>query len=334
MADLKNQNKYEDQNEIQSSQNAGKNQGIQQKPILEAIPTYEIGQTEKIIRGENNSLIVLGRDRPGILASGYGGKGATQAARIDLIAGLASSYRHKDGTRTLPNKNTIVNPSFATDAARLYISQKSDIDAYMGLASGPRDQGIARSTIALKADTLRMHARGDIKLVTGRARFQGFGSSGETLSTGGDNEVVGTISLIAGNYTDDDTGVSFNMLDPFRKSNGQRRKLQPIPKGDNLASLMEEVIDKIAQLSSMVAQNTSNISYLNNSMLTHVHIAGPVPTTPSITHPVIYPVIETGGIQNRVEKAGFSKDLELMKINYLNPDFGSDFINSKFVFAT
>ena len=78
----------------------------------------------------------------------------------------------------------------------------------------------------------------------------------------------------------------------------------------------------------------SNISLLNTSMATHVHIAGPFPTTPSLTHPVVYPVIETGGLSNRTENVALSKDLELMKINYLNPDFGSDFINSKFVFTT
>jgi len=331
---LKENSKHENQKYINDSKKSGKNQGIGQKPILEPLPTFEPSQTEKIIRGSNNSFIVLGRDRPSVLKSGYGGKGATQAARIDLIAGLASSYRHKDGTKTPPNKNVVVNPSFATDAARLYISQKSDIDAYMGLAPGPRDQSTGRSTIAMKADTLRMHARGDIKLVTGRARFDGLGADGESLSTGGTNEVVGTISLIAGNYTDTDTGLSFNMLDPFRKSSGERRKLQPIPKGDNLASLLEETITKIQQLSSIVAQNTSNISLLNTSMATHVHIAGPFPTTPSLTHPVVYPVIETGGLSNRTENVALSKDLELMKINYLNPDFGSDFINSKFVFTT
>ena len=330
----KENEKHEDQNLIKESQKAGVNQGIGQKPVLEAIPTIEVAQTEKIIKGENNSLIILGRDRPSVLKSGYGGKGSTQAARIDLIAGLASSYRHKDGSRTPPNKNTIVNLSFASDAARVYISQKSNIDSYMGLAPGPRDQSIGRSTVALKADTIRMHARGDVKIVTGRARFEGFGNSGEVLSTGGANEVVGTISLIAGNYTDNDTGTSFNMLDPFRKSNGERRKLQPIPKGDNIASLLEEMINKIAQLSSMVAQNNSNITYLNNSMMTHVHLAGPAPTTPSLTHPIVYPLISSGDLQNRTEKAALSKDLELMKINYLNPDFGSDFINSKFVFTT
>jgi hypothetical protein len=332
--ELRNNEKHEDQDLVNRSQQAGQLQGIDQKPILEAVPTIELGQAEKIIKGENGSFIILGRDRPSVLKSGYGGKGATQAARIDLVAGLASSYRHKDGSRTPPNKNTIVSPSFASDAARVYISQKSDIDSYMGLAAGPRDQSIGRSTVALKADTIRMHARGDVKIVTGRARFQGFGNGGETLSTGGDNEVVGTISLIAGNYTDDDTGTSFNMLDPFRKSNGERRKLQPIPKGDNIASLLEEMIDKIAQLSSIVNQNNSNITYLNNSMMTHVHLAGPIPTTPSLTHPIVYPLISAGDLQNRTEKAALSKDLELMKINYLNPDFGSDFINSKFVFTT
>ena len=331
---LKNQGKYQDQNLINKSKENGRLQGIGQKPILEPIPTVEFGQSEKIIKGENNSFIILGRDRPSVLRSGYGGRGATQAARIDLIAGAASSYRHKDGSRTPPDGNVVVNPSFATDAARLYISQKADIDSYMGLASGPRDQSKGRSTIALKADTLRMHARGDIKIVTGRARFQGFGSDGEALSTGGVNEVVGTISLIAGNYTDNDTIGSFNILDPFRTLNGERRKLQPIPKGDNIASLLEEMLTKIQQLTAMVAQNTSNISYLNSSMMTHVHATAVGPTSPSVTHPIVYPVIEAGNTSNRVEKNSITKDLELMKINYLNPDFGSDFINSKFVYTT
>lgn len=331
---LKENSQHEDQELIARLQKEGKQQGIAQKEIIEAVPTYESGQTEKIHRGSNNSFVILGRDRPTIKTSGYGGKGATQAARVDLIAGLASSYRHKNGTRTPPNKGTIVNPSFASDASRLYISQKSDIDSYMGLAQGLRDQGIGRSTIALKSDTIRMHARGDVKIVTGRSKFQGFGSSGEVLSTGGVNEVVGTISLIAGNYTENDSSTSFNMLDPFRKSNGERRKLQSIPKGDNLGSLLEEMIEKIQQLTSLVSQNTSNISLLNTSMATHVHLAGPVPTTPSLTHPFVYPVIEMGNTSNRVEKAALTKDLELMKINYLNPDFGSDYINSKFVFTT
>ena len=331
---LKNQDKYENQGILENSKKQGKNQGIAQKNILEAVPTLELGQSEKIIKGQNNSFIILGRDRPSGLKSGYGGSGATQASRIDLIAGVASSYRHKDGSRTPPNQSVVVNPSFATDAARVYISQKANIDSYMGLAPGPRDQGKGRSTIALKADTLRMHARGDVKIVTGRARFQGFGIDGESLSTGGVNEVVGTISLIAGNYTDNDTIGSFNILDPFRKSNGERRKLQPIPKGDNIASLMEEMVDKLQQLPSMVAQNTRCIFMLNTSAASHFHATAVGPTSPDPVHMAKAANIGTMCVNNSTEKVGLIKDLELMKINYLNPDFGSDFINSKFVFTT
>ena len=331
---LKEQGQCEDQELVEKSKKNGQHQGINQEPILEAAPAVEFGQTETIIKGENNSFIMLGRDRPSITKSGYGGKGATQAARIDLISGVASSYRHSNGKRTPPDKNTIVNPSFATDASRLYISQKADCDSYTGLASGPRDQGKGRSTIVMKADTLRMHARGDVKIVTGRARFDGFGGDGEVLSTGGVNEVVGTISLIAGNYTDDDTIGSFNMIDPFRKQNGQRRKLQPLPKGDNLASLLEETLTKIQQLTSMVATNTVNIITLNNSMMQSVYMTAAGPTSPSVIHPAYFPGIATSCGNNMLERTAITKDLELMKINYLNPYFGSDFINSKFVFTT
>lgn len=335
---LKENSKYENQTLIEESRKSGKNQGIDQKPILEALPSYESSATERIFSGDNNSFIILGRDRPSILKSGYGGKGATQAARIDLVAGLASSFKHSDGTITPPNKDTVVSPNFASDAARLYISQKSDIDSYMGLAPGPRDQSIGRSTIALKADTLRMHARNDVKIVTGRARgFEGLGSDGELLSTGGKNEVIGTISFIAGNYTDNDSKAEFNILDPFRKINGERRKLQPIPKGDNLGSFLEEIAAKISQLTSLVSQNTANISYLNTSMASHVHVAPSGPTTSSdhIMPPLgLFSVIQAGVIANNVEKEALTKDLDLMVINYLNPDFGSDYINSKFVFTT
>ena len=79
---LKENSKYEDQDLIKRAQKDGKSQGIEQKEILEAVPTYEAGQTEKIFRGSNNSFIILGRDRPSIKSSGYGGKGATQAARF------------------------------------------------------------------------------------------------------------------------------------------------------------------------------------------------------------------------------------------------------------
>ena len=58
--------------------------------------------------------------------SGYGGRGATGAGRIDPIAGLSSSDI-KDGG---------LESNFALDAARIYVSQRADmID--MGIAETP-----------------------------------------------------------------------------------------------------------------------------------------------------------------------------------------------------
>ena len=50
---------------------------------------------------------------------------------------------------------------------------------------------------------MRLHAREDIKIVTGRARFEGLGRDGEKLSNG-ENGTPGTITLIAGNYTEEE----------------------------------------------------------------------------------------------------------------------------------
>ena len=209
---IKNESNAIDQEEVKRNRKFGKNQGIANKKLREPKPTLEAAGSERIESGRNNTYIIQGRDRPNTLQSGYGGKGATSAGRIDLIAGLASSFRHTNGSYGQPNKETLVNPNFAIDAARVYISQKADIDEYMGLAVVEGQPEGARSAIGLKADQIRIHSRQDIKIVTGRGKFEGLGSDGERLSNGGVNDVTGKISFIAGNYTEDEEYVSFSIL--------------------------------------------------------------------------------------------------------------------------
>ena len=79
---------------------------------------------------ENNSWIVLGRDRNASRMSGYGGKGDTQCASIDIVAGrMGSEVEAFDAD----GESLFINPSFKKDAARIYISQKTDIDKYFDL---------------------------------------------------------------------------------------------------------------------------------------------------------------------------------------------------------
>ena len=331
---IQDQSKAKNQEDIKNKKKSGKRQGIAQKPIDEAIPTFEKAQTEKAIVGENNSFVILVRDRPGNLYSGYGGRGATQAGRIDLIAGVASSYRHKDGTYTPPNEDTIVNPNFAIDAARIYISQKADIDRYLGLAPVPMQSPAGRSAVGIKADAVRIHARNDIKIVTGRARFEGTGKAGEKLSNGGKNEVVGTISLIAGNYTDEEERSFFDVMRPFGRATDSRRKLQPIPKGDNLSECLEDIVKALQELSALVGDNTSMIQKMDINLAAHTHVTPVGPTVPISTYTPITAFIQAKSTTSISSRQLFNKNLEAIKFNYLNENFGSDYINSRYVFTT
>ena len=69
--------------------------------------------------------IVFGRDRhtrEGL--SGYGGRGCTAAGSIDIVVGSGGPE---------PEHGLAVGPNFFTDAARIYLTQRGDVDAYLNL---------------------------------------------------------------------------------------------------------------------------------------------------------------------------------------------------------
>ena len=65
--------------------------------LLEPIPRFNKASCEKVIKGSNNSFIVLGRDRPRSIFSGYGGMGHTAAGHIDLVTGRMSHNPMRKG---------------------------------------------------------------------------------------------------------------------------------------------------------------------------------------------------------------------------------------------
>tara|TARA_R110002167_G_scaffold15546_7_gene61998 strand:- start:3237 stop:4250 length:1014 start_codon:yes stop_codon:yes gene_type:complete len=310
-------------------------QGLNNSALLESVPSLESTSAETVYQGSNNSFVIMGRDRPDIVESGFGGRGANDCGRLDLFTGLASTRRDADGEYNTTTGETLVSPSFATTAARIYISQKSDIDSYMGLAQGIRDKSKGLSTVAAKADTIRMHGRYDIKLITGRGKFEGLGKDGERMSHGGVNQVPGTICFIAGNYTEDKDLIDFNILNPDSRKKNVKKKLQPITKGHNLVDLLDEMLEYIAELSSMVDQNAKVISKLNNGISRHTHTTAAGPTSP----PLVFGILEwpKNSINKKLNKKDgnvLKKNIKLTRINYLNKNIGSKYINSKFVYTT
>ena len=329
----KDQSLVQDQETVKRQNKAGYNHGIANTNISEITPNIESSPSEVTQQGKNNSFIIQGRDRPGNLYSGYGGKGSTSAGRVDIIAGLSSGFRSPQGKYGTPDSQNILNPNFAIDASRVYISQKSDIDAYMGLASGERDKSTAKASVAVKSDTIRMHGRGDVKIVSGRGKFEGTGPEGERFSHGGVNEVPGGISLVAGNYTQDEKFKLINMFDAKNPVNGIRKKLQSVPKGENLVVCLNDIMTKLSELASMIDENTDSIASLNFGLRGHMHTAPTGPTSMPLNH-FGFSSINKNVRNNKRDKITFQKNVNLMKVHHLNEAYGNNYVNSRLVKTT
>ena len=92
------------------------NLGIYGDNISEGVANPITAPSEKVIRGRNNTFIVLGRDRPSTLSSGYGGIGDTHAGRIDITVGMMG---HRAASHNGRGEALHVDPNMSKDAARI-----------------------------------------------------------------------------------------------------------------------------------------------------------------------------------------------------------------------
>jgi len=222
------------------------------KRLNEPVPSYIKAECEKVIEGDNNTYIVLGRDRPGSRLTGYGGKGHTQCGSIDIVTGRAS----KDAVSNLKDGTPIgTEPDFRKDAARIYISQKTDIDKNFNLKplrgeiSKEKNGNLellsdSRSGIGLKADCIRIMGRQDIKICTGMD---------DRNSQDGKLKTVGTISLIAGNY------------------DGVENVIQPIVKAYSASEAFKAILILINQLRTTLIGAIEIQKKYNKALASHVH---------------------------------------------------------------
>ena len=315
----------------------GKRQGIDNGNIREPLPELDRAPCERVRQSKNNSFLVMGRDRPAGRSSGFGGRGATQCGRIDLITGIGSSFKREDGSYGPPNKNMILSPNFALDAARIYISQKAHIDSYMGIAEISPEHGTEnRSAIGLKADCVRIHGRQDIKIVTGRSRLEGTGKDGERLSTGGKIDGIGSISLIAGNYTDDEAYIEMDPLVGIPRK-AWKAKLQPLPKGYNLVSAFEDLCEIMLDLAHRINENTRKQSILAKSYKKHIHEATPGfggPSTPSFGGLIGATFLDAFNTIDKKHTKLAQVRINDWKKNFINDFDSPKYINSKHVYTT
>jgi len=157
--------------------------------VDEKIPAFDDAPCEKVISGNHNAFVVLGRDRHASWASGHGGHGMLQCGMIDLVAGrgqLVIANNKKENPKNPLEGVGFVGPMFHSDAARVYITQKAeDIDMYFSLSQSGGPTSINKSAVAAKADQIRIIGREKVRIYCGRGKFEGFEKGvGETNCLG------------------------------------------------------------------------------------------------------------------------------------------------------
>jgi len=273
--------------------------GIGGNPQFESMALYNQAPCEKVIKGKGDTYIVLGRDRVGTLLQGRGMKGEAKSSAIDIVVGRYSGIVPEVSPKGTP---LYLNPNFAKDAARIYISQKTDIDKNFNIAKGKVGNFENRSGIALKADGIRILSREGIKLVTRNDKINS--KTLKSLSHG--------IDLIALNNDSD---------------------LQPIPKGDNLRSALDRLSHHVKSLNKLVRNFLVVQMKYNKAVADHTHHSpfwGLDTSTSILLDNVMGPVTQLS-LQNFVDEPlqKHFKNVSSFQITYLNKN-GKKYINSKF----
>jgi len=292
--------------------------GNTRKPV-DQYPRFIPAPAEKVVAEHGNCYIVQGTDRIGRMTTvlksgtrlmtpkeiGYGTDGHDGAYMIDLVVGRNSYYNvdAADGKEI-----AVSRPNFDADAARIYISQKTDIDKALGIRVGAGvGQSVGRSGIAIKADAIRLVGREGIKIVTG----VGVQESGKNARGGNIGSIKG-IDLIAGNLT------------------SNPHDLQPIPKGINLLNCLKEMLMSLKFSVQLSEQLIKDMEKTQQAVDAHIHNSPffGAPTSPSVP-------LQANSIQTKI---GFEKakliiqmikgQIKLVEMDYLDSAM-SNYINSQ-----
>jgi hypothetical protein len=297
--------------------------------ISEKQPNYVKAECEHVVRGGNNTYVILGRDRHAGLSSGYGGRGHTRAGAIDIVVGLQGFAPDEGGRDTVTGwRNGNADKNFGSmnngqpgDAARIYISQRADVDKYFDIADGFVGQSIADSAIAMKADSIRIMARKGIKIVTGK-------NPPGRNSLDGKIKVTYGIDLIAGNR-DFKTGMEQKLM-KYGFGDKEINYLQPIPKGENLVEYLKTLHEEIDRLNSCITNLLKALQNLHNLVrLGSVGWAGPtaVYTEPWLED-LIGPIFE-GYVQRIGAELSTARTNSTLRWNDYLKEGGAFYVNSR-----
>jgi hypothetical protein len=304
--------------------------GIGNTTPLQTAPVRVNTPDEHVI-SNNNSWIVLGTDRGnGTFLGGPGGAGKINASVIELTVGMMAN------TQKGPDADYEAGPNWMGDAAKIYISERSNIDHYLGIEPtdhvAPTIDFPQRSCAAMKADQVRLVGREGVKIVTGgNVSGLGIGFWGERNSRQGKSFTASGISLIA-NFQG--AGVERIIdLGSFPPSI-EVDTLQPMIRGANMTGCISAILDELVNGFETMAKFASAQMELNGALIGHTHVAPWGPTTPSpdLASPVIK---NTLSLMSDVHLPNIGTMMNIglnIRFNYLY-EFSPFFIGSRYNFT-
>lgn len=296
--------------------------GMAGDDIPEIRPAFVNIQSEILIEGKQDCTIVLGRDRVSD-TNGYGLSGETSCASIDLVVGRKACD---------PNfniKTSQTGPSFIEDAARVYISQKSDIDDALGIPAGKSGISIARSSTAVKSDSTRIVGRESLKLVVGSDLRNSLGGLVTT------QHGVELIRLGPG-IQDGDRVMNIETIAENQIREIELGGMQPMTLGINTAFAFDQLAHKLQKLCSVVSTFAITVVTYASKMGTHIHEKDVVPLYFGIppgpsTQAVLADIeLKTNLLQYTINDISrLHKEIDFYKTQHLTP-VGPYYINSKY----
>ncbi len=191
--------------------------------------------------------ILFTKDNYGPINSGLGGAGATQCEAIDIVVGSLGNEPRVYTSDIQSRAN------FASDAARIYITERGAIEHYFGLKSPTTSISSAmKSGIGIKADHTYVIGREEVRLLVGPANFTPKGKA-DLLATGQHSQKA---RIILGNAASDD--------------------YEPAVRGKALKKYLKSMREKISKLTARHQELETKLIRVEVAFARHFHTGGGV----------------------------------------------------------
>ena len=227
---------------------SGAKSGVFLNQDCEQLPSFwPVAPIEKVIsRVDNGSRhrgarIVLTKDNYGSRRTGVGGKGGTMCEAIDIVAGTLSCERR------LSTSLTETRANFVSDGARIYLTERGDLQHYFCLGDGSKATSITsalKSGIGIKADHTLVIGRERVRILVGLSK------------------ALGRESLVNNNS---------NVTPKIEIASIGDDNAQPAVLGDNLISYLKEMNEEMQELRNRIQDVQKNLVEYKTAMALHTH---------------------------------------------------------------